>query len=150
MSDFSLSNQVAETPPPPAPVERPNRAARLLHERAVRFHLLLNLGFALAATWVLKLDGPYYADGISAGLFVCGALVSLWSRRGIADSERETGVPHARGLHLLFTVFALFFLSAAVAIVYFTYIDAPDMPFSDEDGLTGVVVNMLSAGRELA
>ena len=53
------------------------------HELNVRFHLAINLAFAALTTLILKIDGPWYADAICAGLFACGAALSLFSWRSV-------------------------------------------------------------------
>ena len=138
MSDFSVGTHNSETHGLAAErsAERRLRALRRAHESRIRFHLLLNLGFALGALWVLKVDGPYYADGISAALLLCGAFVSLWSKSEIRKGETEADVSPSRFLTLLFSALPLFFAGAAVAVIYFTYIVPPEMPFYDEEGLT--------------
>ena len=74
---------------------------------------------------MLKLDGPYYADGIAAGIYVVGFLIALWSFRSIRKSEAEndfSGVSTAP----VFAALALFFIAAAVAVIWFTYISPPE------------------------
>lgn len=115
------------------------------HRETLRFHLLLNLTLAIAATWVLKIDGPYYADGIAAGIYVIGFLIALWSFRSIRKSEAEnefSGVSTAP----VFAALAIFFLAAAVAVVWFTYISPPDTIYPDE----GATAMRLTLWRQLA
>ena len=142
MSDLSVSNHISDSQGlTDRSAERRSRALRRAHESRVRFHLLLNLGFALGALWVLKIDGPYYADGISAALLLCGTFVSLWSRAEIRNGEIGADVARSRSLRLLFLALPVFFMGAAIAVVYFTYMVPPEMPFSDEEGITRMLVN---------
>jgi len=111
----------------------------------LRFHLLLNLTLAIAATWVLKLDGPYYADGIAAGIYVVGFLIALWTFRSIRKSEAEndfSGVSTAP----VFASLAIFFVAAAAAVIWFTYISPPEAIYPEE----GATAMLLTLGREFA
>jgi len=151
VSDLSVSTHNSESHGlADRSAERRARALQRAHENRVRFHLLLNLGFALGALWVLKVDGPYYADGISAALLFCGTFVSLWSRTEIRNSEVHAGLSPSRFLTWLFLAFPLFFAGAAIAVIYFTYMVPPEMPFSDEEGLTRTRLGVFLPGRELA
>ncbi|MBC7927835.1 MAG: hypothetical protein H7039_19490 [Bryobacteraceae bacterium] len=146
MPELSFSNQISEDPEFSAKTQdkiEGLRRERTL-ERTVRFHLLLNLGLALAATWVLKVDGPYYADGIAAGVYVCGLAVTVISMGEIKVARRQLkeltpNLEIGSGLTRLFLVFALFFLCAACAVIWFTYIAPQDLIYPEDDGVASAL-----------
>ena len=155
MSDLLATSHEhdAETQVPADPVVEPTvkqptvvrRKHRSAHREALRFHLFLNLALAIGATWVLKLDGPYYADGIAAGIYVVGFLIALWSFRSIRKSEAESefsGVSTAP----VFAALAIFFIAAAVAVIWFTYISPPEAIYPEE----GVTAMCLTLRRQFA
>lgn len=146
MPELSFSNQISDAPEISATtqgkIEARRRERKL--ERTIRFHLILNIGLALSATWVLKVDGPYYADGIAAGIYVCGLAVTAIGMGEIRVSRRQLqevapNVETGSGLSRLFVVFALFFLCAACAVVWFTYIAPQDLIYPEDDGVASAL-----------
>jgi hypothetical protein len=131
------------------------RAREKTHELNTRFHLLLNLGFAALTTLLLKVDGPYYADAVVAGLFACGLGLSVFSWRSVNATARLLEAIETRrrdeaerlGVHdaprqiqavragFLFLLLATFFLTAALATVWFSYISVRDQNVSGEDAV---------------
>src|SRR5262245_43559418 len=70
------------------------------HARTIRFCLILNLAFAVAALIALKMDGPIFADAIAAGLFLCGFVTALFSIRAIGQSEEDLSAITNRKIEL--------------------------------------------------
>jgi len=134
------------------------RAREKTHELNVRFHILVNLGFAAATTLILKVDGPYYADAVVAGLYVCGVGLSIFSFRSVRRSSRLLYDAEIRrreeaeraGVHdlpseshpgtgLLFLLVATFCLAAAFATMWFSYITVRDQSASEDDAVASVM-----------
>jgi hypothetical protein len=110
------------------------RAGR--RERALRFHAGLNAAYAAAALGLLKIEGPYFADAIAAGLFFCGFWMALFSLRSLSSLEREGSDEAAQprrtvGARPMFIAFAVFYLASAVAIVWLTYINPSESTQED-------------------
>ena len=90
----------------------------------------------------LKLDGPYYADGIAAGIYVVGFLIALWSfRSDPRRAKRTTSSPAYRSAPV-FAALAIFFLAAAVAVIWFTYISPPDAIYPEEGVATAMLLTL--------
>lgn len=126
-----------------------------MHEQALRFHLVFDVALAVAATAVLKMDGPYYADALAAGLFVCGFGVSIAALRSVRRSlqdlealdrhrlemERTAGLvplPAARrsgSFAAVFALLAIFHLSAASTAVWFTYLAHQDQAVTEGEDI---------------
>lgn len=126
-----------------------------MHEQALRFYLVFDVALAVAATAVLKMDGPYYADALAAGLFVCGFGVSLAAIRTLRrsrkdldaldrhrqETERAAGLmplppPRRSGsFAAVFALLALFHLSAASTAVWFTYLAHQDQSVTEGEDI---------------
>lgn len=130
-------------------------------ESTTRFHLVLDLSTAALVCTILKMDGPYYADAIVAGLFICGFGLTVYSYRcvrrveialSVAESQRRaeeerlgltpTSVSHRPGPAIIFVLLATFFVSAAVATLWFSYASIRDQGASGDDS-----VAVLRTGR---
>lgn len=115
------------------------------HEGTVRFHLALNTALAAAALALLKIEGPYFADAIAAGLFTCGFALCIFSLRAIRHSSAEVAsaaqaraaqetkaglreadappyVSRSRGVGMVLWCLAVFNLASASVTIWLTYI----------------------------
>jgi len=130
---------------------------QLSHRSSVRFAVVLNAALAVATLGILKIDGPWYADGIVAGLFALGFGFSLFAWRSARRGEavlravaaQLTDVSGERGKRAaemgpgcprpaVFLLFAAFFLAASVASVWFTYLSREQAPV-EEDAIAQIV-----------
>lgn len=129
------------------------------HHQGVRFHLSLNIFLILAATAVLKSDGPYFADGLSAGIYTCGLALSLFAFRSVHAGETNLRAAERDRLALdaesdypdkprvsrpsaatLFVILSVFFLAAACATVYYSFVAPVEQIQADEDGVAWTVM----------
>jgi hypothetical protein len=138
---------------------------QLSHRCSVRFAVALNAALAVATLGILKMDGPWYADGIVAGLFAFGFGFSLFAWRGarrgeavlraaaaqLADVGGERGKRAAEmgpgcPRPAVFLLFAAFFLAASVASVWFTYLSREQVPM-EEDAVADAVAQVVRSPR---
>lgn len=83
-----------------------------------KFYLTANLALAAVSIALLKIEGPWYVDGIVAGFFFIGFCFSIASRRALS-------VRGVAGRWFLLAV-GLFHLAACIVIVWLTFISPPE------------------------
>lgn len=117
-----LPSETPHTEPEPEPAGDP-----VLHWSRLKFFLTLNVAFAATGVGLLKMEGPWYVDGVVAGLFFVGFCLALSSRRALSAHAGQDRTGRSFLLAL-----AIFYLAVCAVIVWLTFVTPTETPLNED------------------